>query len=108
MHYDAATRVFSGTPTADSPKKFTLRMSVNDGTEKGTAWFTQAFEIPNSAPTVGAGFLNQVIQVGETRNIPISKDAFNDLDQDTLTYALRVRSGDSLRSRSGSGLRQII
>ena len=75
----------------------TFKFKVNDG-EDDSAEYTMTIDITavNDAPTVASGIADQTVAVGGTLSLTIPDDAFEDVEDDSLTYDVELfESGDT-------------
>ena len=70
----------------------TFKFKVNDGEDDSTAEYTMTIDITavNDAPTVASGIADQTVAVGATLSLTIPDDAFDDVEDDSLTYDVEL------------------
>ena len=98
LSFDAATRTFSGIPSA--PGTISVRVTASDA---GNLSVSDAFEIAvnasNHAPVLSAALSDQAVIQGNAFNYTVAPAAFTDPDAgDVLGYSASLANGSSLPS----------
>ncbi|NGZ05238.1 MAG: tandem-95 repeat protein, partial [Magnetococcales bacterium] len=100
LHFDPATRTFTGTPTVAHLGSQGIRVTVNDGAG-GVAsdLFVLSVTRPNHLPVVVAPLSDQTVHEDQSFYFMLNTEAFRDADEsDTLTYTARLANGEPLPS----------
>ena len=98
LHFDAARRIFSGTPGNDDVGNLSIRVTANDG-RGGSATLDFSLEVVNvnDAPQIRTTLANQERKGGEPWQYRLPADAFHDIDKDdTLTLSATLENGQPL------------
>ncbi|MEN0037764.1 MAG: putative Ig domain-containing protein [Cellvibrio sp.] len=98
LHFDSATRTFSGTPLNGDVGTISVKVIANDG---GGATVSDNFDIvianTNDAPTVANQIPNQTATENVLFNYTFPINTFNDQDVgNTLTYTAQIPGGTPL------------
>lgn len=98
LHFDSATRTFSGTPLNGDVGTISIKVIANDG---GGATVSDNFDIvianTNDAPSVANQIPNQTATENVLFNYTFPINTFNDQDVgDTLTYTAQLPGGTPL------------
>lgn len=87
LFFNASTNTLSGTPNNNAHQPIPIRFTASDG-RGGQTFYDVSLSVPNSAPLVINGVANQSVSVNQVKTMVISNAAFNDADNDVLTYQL--------------------
>lgn len=98
LHFDAATRSFSGTPLNNDVGNYSIEVMVSDPQGlNATQVFTLAVVNTNDAPQAIIELPLQSVKVGDDFSYQIPSNAFSDEDaQDQLHYSVHMQNGESL------------
>lgn len=98
LHFDAATRTFSGTPDNATVGALSLKLTATDSAgAQASQTFGMTVANVNDAPEVGVLLANQSARVGDALNWQMPAGAFTDVDQgDVLTYSATLADGSAL------------
>jgi len=96
--FDAATRTFSGTPTA--PGIVSVQVTATDGADEAVSdTFAITVANTNDAPTLANAISDQAAMEDATFTFQVDSNVFADVDVgDTLTYSATLANGDALPS----------
>jgi len=97
LSFDAATRTFSGTPTASGSLQFILWGTDNYGYSAGE-YVNMTIGAANRAPVVSTLLADQTAAEGATFSYTVPATAFTDPDSDALTYSAILSDGTALPS----------
>lgn len=98
LHFDAATRKFSGTPANGDVGSLNVQVLATKD-QQATAAYTFALVVKNvnDAPIAGAALEEQVFMEGERWTYDLPADTFTDIDAgDVLTYSAQLADGKPL------------
>jgi hypothetical protein len=98
LHFDAATRTFSGTPTNGDVGTVVVKVTASDGTWTVSDVFNIAIGNSNHVPTVANPISNQSATEDQAFDFTFAANVFNDADGDTLTYTATLDDGTTLPS----------
>lgn len=98
LHFDSATRSFSGTPLNGDVGTISVKVIANDGAGATTSDnFDIVIANTNDAPTVANQIPNQTATENVLFNYTFAINTFNDQDAgDSLTYSARLSGGTPL------------
>ncbi|WP_254564241.1 putative Ig domain-containing protein, partial [Oscillatoria sp. HE19RPO] len=97
LSFNAATRTFSGTPTANNIGSISIKVQASDGTATVSDTFTLTVDdTPNTAPVVGNAITDTAATVTEAFNFTIPTGTFTDADGDNLTLSATLEDGSAL------------
>ena len=96
LSFDAATRIFSGTPPQDFNGNIDLRVTASDGSLSASDTFTLTVTPVNDAPVLANAIADQSVAEDTAVNFIVPANAFNDVDGGTLTYSAALAGGSAL------------
>lgn len=98
LHFDAATRTFSGTPGNAAVGVLSLKLTATDSAgAQASQTFGMTVANVNDAPEVGVLLANQSTRAGTAVSWQMPAGAFTDVDQgDVLTYSATLADGGAL------------
>ncbi|MFV0294988.1 MAG: putative Ig domain-containing protein [Hyphomicrobiaceae bacterium] len=98
LHFDAATRTFSGTPDNAAVGALSLKLTATDSAgAQASQTFGMTVANVNDAPEVGVLLANQSTHAGTAVSWQMPAGAFTDVDQgDVLTYSATLADGGAL------------
>jgi phage-related protein len=98
LHFDAATRSFSGTPPQDFNGTVALKVTASDGSLTASDTFTLTVTPVDDAPVLAHAIADQSIAEDMPWSFTLPTDAFTDVDSDTLFYTATLADGGALPS----------
>jgi Ca2+-binding RTX toxin-like protein len=96
LHFDAATRTFSGTPPANFNGTLNLKVTASDGPLSASDSFTLTIVAVNDAPTLANPLADQSSPEDTAFSYQVPANSFTDADGDMLTYAATLADGTPL------------
>ncbi|KIC35664.1 hypothetical protein RA27_22830, partial [Ruegeria sp. ANG-R] len=96
LSFDAATRLFSGTPPQDFTGTVDLRVAASDGTAEIFSEFTLTVAAENDAPIVVQALSDQSVQEDQAWQYTLPQGTFADADGDDLTLSAGLADGSAL------------
>ena len=99
LSFAAATRTFSGTPTAADVGTVSVKVTASDGSDSVSDTFDIVVSAaPNNAPTVANAIPDRTATAGTAFSYAFPANTFNDADSDTLTYTATKSDDTALPS----------
>jgi Ca2+-binding RTX toxin-like protein len=99
LTFDAATRTFTGTPTATNVGTFDFILWGTDNYNYGMGeYVTVNIGNPNRTPVLATALPDQIAPQGGVFSYTIAANAFTDPDADTLSYRATLADGSPLPS----------
>lgn len=96
LAFDAVTRTFSGTPPLDFNGVLNLTVTASDGTLTASDNFTLTINPVNDAPVLAVALADQTVAEDTALSFTVPANAFNDVDNATLTYSATLAGGAPL------------
>ena len=97
LSFDTGSRELSGTPTTPTTGAVTVTYTAKDANDAvATATFDITVDAANSPPTVANAIPDQDATVGTAFSYTFPENTFNDVNNDTLTYAADLSSSAAL------------
>lgn len=101
LSFDAATRVFSGTPPQDFNGNVSLKVTASDGTVSAEDVFELTITSVNDVPVLANAIANQAGTEDTAWSFILPANTFTDADEDALTLTAGLSDGSPLPSWLG-------